>query len=710
MPRTRSLAIGTAIILAIGLSVAGATPAAPEELPPGFTDGRPVGDEAGGTDARLGTAEAGPAATTTRYFGAGAFDAVRAAAVGTSRSCQISDDGLIALALAPVFKESSAATTPSTAPSPMTLSRYDEWSGTFGTDTSRNANYGLYAFRDPFTSYDRAYWNPGIGIWQYDSAGLGAPLTTVEAMDVGVVAADVARIMATRYCNPSPTVVGHGAPFTDQERRYSAWGDWGYPCTLCQQYFAEMTASRPYFDNVELVAGIGRLGGVVERTCTLPGVPGTVRCWYVEPVVGVIQGATAWATLSPVDGGDPTVAPAPLSAPFYVVDRGTTEERHWLRADTGYGIDVKASRTIGKNARPRSNQTGSGLTWSSSSGLCDVSLGRGACGPVPPSGVTSSSITVAGTYRAVALDAQGDGRGDVLWYAPGSAADSLWSGTGPGTFSSSGVAIAGSYGDVLAGDVDGDGDDDLVFYESSTGRSFLWRSRGDGTFATLNLQPGSGMVPRMLDTDANGAQELLWYGPGSRADSLWHWNGTGFSASARSVSGSYQPIIGDFDGNGRDDIFWYAPGPASDHLWLHKVGGGYLSVARPVSGSYRWRTGDLDGDGATDLLWYAPGGGADSIWFGGPGASFDNRSVTVNGDYQPIVLDLFDTGGDAVVWYAPGATGDSVWTFGGGRGHTSDALVLPGAQTALPGPYSPGAEDGIVWFGAGAIVDSVWHR
>ena len=66
----------------------------------------------------------------------------------------------------------------------MTLSRYDEWTGTFGTRATPDANYGLYAFRNPNTAYQRAYWHPGIGIWQYDSAGLGAPLTTVEAMDV----------------------------------------------------------------------------------------------------------------------------------------------------------------------------------------------------------------------------------------------------------------------------------------------------------------------------------------------------------------------------------------------------------------------------------------------------------------------------------------------------------------------------------------------
>jgi hypothetical protein len=252
-----------------------------------------------------GTAQA---AATERYFGDGAFQAVLDASAATSRSCTISNAGLAALVLAPVFKESSAATTPSTAPSPMTLSRYDEWNGVKSTTmgTPEN-NYGLYAFRDPSTPYKRAFWHPGLGIWQYDTAGLGAPLTTVESMDVRVVARDVARIVSGRYC---------AASGDNRSRRYEAWRDWGFPCTLCEEFFQEMAGTTPPFANLNLVAGIGPLGGVVKRSCTIPGVSGQVACWYVKPVVGTIQGATAWATLTPLDGGSPTQAPTPLSAPF----------------------------------------------------------------------------------------------------------------------------------------------------------------------------------------------------------------------------------------------------------------------------------------------------------------------------------------------------------------------------------------------------------
>lgn len=682
------------------LMAAGAVATA-EELPPGFTDGRPVGEEEGGSATASDGGTMGTAAVTERYFGEEPYAAVRSAVSATSRTCSITDDGLTALVLAPVFKESSAATTADTAPAPMTLSRYDEWTGTYSTTNNQDANYGLYAFRNPYTAYQRAYWHPGIGIWQYDSAGLGAPFTAVESMHVGVMAADVARIMSTRYCN---------AGGSDQNRRYEAWRDWGFPCTLCQGFFDEMVGTTPKFANLNLVGGITPLGGVVQHTCALQGVAGTRPCWYVEPRVGVIQGATAWATLSPTGGSGPTVAPAPLSHPFYVVDRGATEERHWLRDDTGYATDIRATRTIGKNARPRSNQSGSGLTWSSTSGLCDLTTSRGACVPVPPAGVSSGPLAVSSGYRPASLDADGDGRGDVLWYRPGSGSDALWLGEGGGGFESHAIAVTATYDDVLTGDVDDDGDDDVLWYARSSGAAYLWRSDGDATFTSLALSPGAGRRPLLLDTDGDGDDEVFWYGPGSLPDSVWNWSGSGFSASARTVSGTYQPIVGDFDGNGRDDILWYAPGTASDHLWLHRISGGYISGPRTIDGTYQPLVGDLDGDLGDDIVWYAAGPASDSMWFGAPGAAFESRAISVNGDYHPFVVDLTGTGHDSVIWYAAGSGSDFQWSWSNARALTSTSLLLPGTHQPVVGGFSAAGADGVLWYHPELPTDVIWFR
>ncbi|MCU1350815.1 MAG: hypothetical protein JWM05_24, partial [Acidimicrobiales bacterium] len=422
------------------------------DLPNGFTDGEPVGGTAAPA-ASVPLAGSTPRRTdptpSTRYFGKGPWAAIENASNATTRCSGLTGPMLTALAVSPIFKESSSATSPSTAPAPMTLSRFDEWDGVMATTSNRSANYGLYAFRDPYTPYSRAYWHPGIGIWQYDSAGVGAPYTAAERMDVNVVGRDVATGMASRYCDPPSYVVGHAAPFSDQERRDAAWWPWwagssSRTCPLCQAEFDAMTASDPYFANVSLVDGVSATGGVAKRSCTLPGDSTPIECWYVDPSVGIIEGATGWAQLAPDGRGSPTVAPAPLSKPFYVLKRNGSEERHWLKADTGYDIDISGTRVLGKNERPRSNQAGSGVTWSSTSGLCDTTAHRGSCGDVTPpppppppvnpvpaptgSGITSTITSVTGTYRPVTLDANGDGKGDILWYGSGAAADALWLG------------------------------------------------------------------------------------------------------------------------------------------------------------------------------------------------------------------------------------------------------------------------------------------
>lgn len=714
MRRLTPLALLVAVVAtAVLLPAVAVAQEQPPDLPPGFTDGTPVGgdDPAPATagngltpEATVGAEGVQPAALT-RYFGDGAYAAVRASVAATSRSCSITNDGLTALVLAPVFKESSAATTPSSAPSPMTLSRYDEWNGTYATTSNSSANYGLYAFRDPYTAYQRAYWHPGIGIWQYDSAGVGAPFTAVERMDVGIVSGEVAKLMATKYCNASGS---------DQQRRYAAWADWGYPCTLCQGFFEEMTGTSPKFKNLSLVPGVSKLGGTVERTCRLPGVSGTVRCWYVNPAVGVIQGATAWATVSPTGGSGPTVAPAPLSQPFYVVDRGSTEERHWIRADTGYGTDISAVRQIGKNARPRSTQSGSGLTWRSSSGLCDLTAGRGDCGslepPAPPAGMSSAALTVNGTYRAISADFNGDNRGDVLWYAPGSGPDSIWLGQGGGAFTSVSVSVNGNYDDVQSADVTGDGFDDVLWYDRASGAAYLWRSLGNGQFSTVGLGPGAARIPLLVDIDGDSDDEIFWYGPGSLSDSTWQWTGSGFAGSATPINGTYKPFVGDFDHNGRDDIFWYAPGTAPDYVRLHKVAGGHLTLERRVNGTYRPSVGDFDGDGSDDIFWYAPGTASDHVWFGAGLAAFSSRGYTVNGAYEPVLVDLEGDGRDDVLWHAPGTGGDYWWRWSAGRSVTSVGLSIPGAHEALVGAFSAGGDDGILWYQPGATLDGLWYR
>lgn len=319
-------------------------------------------------------AEAVPAGTpgVTRYFGKGAYEGIRTAVAETPRACHLSDDGLTALVMAPIFKEVSMAETPETAPSPMTLSRWDEWTGRWSGSNNLNANYGLYAFRDPVsTPYKRAYWTPGVGIFQYDVAGVGAPYTASQMMDVRYIARDVAAGMADRYC---------ASGGDDFARRSAAWQPWQALGGIAKSeaLYQEMVgAGHPPFSTIGLVEGIDNAGGMVAHTCLLGGAP--TECYYVDPAAA--QGANWWATTDP-DGGAVGEGEAPLTAPFYVVQRDGFEERHWMMYDTGYDVNISARRQMGQNARPMDGQPASGLAWSNTSDLCDTDRPEFEC-PLP---------------------------------------------------------------------------------------------------------------------------------------------------------------------------------------------------------------------------------------------------------------------------------------------------------------------------------------
>ncbi len=686
----------------------------PDDQPPrGATDGIPVGGDDiphGHISTPAITPNATPNAVTQRYFGSGPWTAIGTDASSATKCAGLSTNELKAMMVAPVFGESSGGTTASSAPAPMTLSRYDEWSGTYATNSNFNANYGLYAFRDPYTAYKRIFWHPGVGIWQYDSAGVGADFTAAEVMNVSVVAADVGSGMVDRWCNPGPWI-GTKTTYTATQRRAAAWEPWWYTdngvCPACEQAYQDMNPdSATAFANIHQVS-MSTTGGAVLRSCRLGGTG--YPCWYIDPKVA--QGSSWWASLTPLDGGSPTVAPTPITTPFYVIKRDGLEQRYWLKADTGYATDLSGIRALGKNARPRSSQPGSGITWSVGSGLCDVSARRGSCDPnVPPAGVATTPETVSGTYKTVAIDANGDGKGDIFFYGAGGAANYLWLGGGSGTFRSVRVSVAGGGDQVVAADLDGDGKDDLVCYDSTTGTVNVWRSLGDGSFVSTSYPGPKAATVHSLDVGGKGQDSLLFYGVGSRPDSLWQWRNGAPAITSESVNGNYQVLIGDVDGNHTDDVVWYAPGAAVDYVWLNSAAGTVVSKRLVVNGTYRPAIGDLDGDGRSDIVWYATGSTPDFVWFGANGGQFVSRPLAVAGDYQPVIVDLPHDGRKDVMWFAAGSAADQWSRWSSSRAVTTGPASLAGTQAPVVGAFSAAGGDGIFWYGKGSVSDSVWWQ
>ncbi|WP_017606425.1 hypothetical protein [Nocardiopsis alkaliphila] len=266
-------------------------------------------------------------------FGAEPLAAARSAAesAAAGASCAISADAATALALAPVWPEVSAGS--SVAPSPMTLSRYDNQSG-------------LY---DP-AGREGLFFNPGVGLWQMDSAGLGTNNTAGEAIDSVWVSDFVVPYVVDKYC----TALNGGS--TAPAARATAWADWN----ACRAGDCDTMYWRAFNNGIGTDPSVGRYGGAEPRTCWFEGA--SRDCLFVD--VTKAQGADWWT--------NPSSGRSPVPHPFYVFRADGEEVRVWLAQDSGHAVDVAVTRPFGGNARDS-------LTWTDGQGLCDTTLGRGSC-------------------------------------------------------------------------------------------------------------------------------------------------------------------------------------------------------------------------------------------------------------------------------------------------------------------------------------------
>lgn len=261
------------------------------------------------------------------------------------------------------------------------------------------------------------------------------------------------------------------------------------------------------------------------------------------------------------------------------------------------------------------------------------------------------SFSVSGDYTPIGgLTNCEDGEtGFVLWYAPGSAQDHLWtlSGLGPLEYTSTPVSVNGDYV-PLAGDFDGDGCDDI-----------------------------------------------FWYAPGAAADYVWWGQSDGsFTSSSTSVNGHYEPFVGNFTDNSTDDIFWYAPGSGSEYVWDGQPGGSFDSHLAPsVNGQYR--PASVYGT----ILWHAPGAAPDYLWSYAVGSDPDSQQVAINGTYVPLAAP------EAILLYAPGPAPD--YAMVDVAPFETISATINGHYTT--GVRSPAMSDFMfLWHAPGAATDHLW--
>jgi hypothetical protein len=212
------------------------------------------------------------------------------------------------------------------------------------------------------------------------------------------------------------------------------------------------------------------------------------------------------------------------------------------------------------------------------------------------------------------------------------------------------------------------------------------------------------------DFDGNGKLDILWYGMGSKPETIW-WGrrGRGFAHGTISAKGRFRPMAGDFNGDGRDDIFWYTPGPGKDYLWFGRADRKWDTQPMSVSARYaRSMVGDYDGDGRSDIFWYGPGANPDRIWYGRSDKRFVNRSADIAGTYRAAPGDFNGDGRSDILWYAPGDAEDFLYFGQANRTFLPTERTIAFTARPIVGDLNGNGTDDIFWYDPGDGKDKVW--
>ena len=280
-------------------------------------------------------------------------------------------------------------------------------------------------------------------------------------------------------------------------------------------------------------------------------------------------------------------------------------------------------------------------------------------------------------------DFTGDGRDDLLTYAPGTGAWTL-----ARADTSTGPDVTGTWAPharLVVAHLNDDRRADVFAYTETTGAWFQALSAADGTFTT---QAG---------TWAPGWQVAVGAFHGTALDDVFLADpetGSWFQAAPTGTGGFTYRIgqglpagdvhVADFNGDRHADLFVYDPTSGRWVVGVNDTAGGFTYVGGHAAPAWRVHVANLDGNPWADLVFFHPASGAWVEWRTAPAW----QRTVAQGTWTPggalTVADLDGDGRDDLVWHDARS---GQWASYVNRG--------PGTYTATTGVWPAGRRLGV---------------
>ncbi len=324
----------------------------------------------------------------------------------------------------------------------------------------------------------------------------------------------------------------------------------------------------------------------------------------------------------------------------------------------------------------------------------------------------SPDANATSSRKLFVRDFDGDGKADLLWTGPSTAA---WLMQGASLRQAGRLSGPSDGGDVvITGDFDGDGKTDL-----------LWRAANQETYSVVLLdglasrsttvlsQAGQGWEAMATGGfDHDGKMDILWKAPNGDFR-VTFMNGAVIRETAAILSARPDlsvAAIADIDGNGRSDILWSAADGAV--LLSTTVGAGTTATRSLIDGGSGWWpafVGDLDGDGHADIVWRHPDG-SHGVWYmANPIAPRFFGLVGANSGWSVrFVRDLDGDGTSDLVWVHDDGS-YAVWLMGpsGPKSYASILGPATGWSVVAADDYDGDGSDDLLWRSADGSY-AVW--